>query len=228
MDFFSPENKFMSMLNSAVDFILLNLLAIVCSIPVVTIGAAATAKYYVAMKIMRGEAPAIAKSFFKSFKENFRQSLGLEVIAALLLAVMAGDWYVVFYMDMGNLQTPVFVIAVLFTVIAAFIYVYLFPLLARFRFTNREIVKYAFMIAVTNFGNTLLLVLYTAIVYGASLYLFPLLPVVYFVTSTVALLLGSAVYVRVFRKFEPKEETEGENGEDPGLEMKQESEETEQ
>lgn len=203
MEIFNVEGRLMKYMNSIVDFMYLNILAIVCSLPVLTIGAATTAKYYVGMKMLRGEAPSVTQSFFRSFRENFRQSLWLELFAAILLLILAGDWYVVLFGDLGRGKNVVFVITVLFTMVALCILCYLFPLLARFHFCNRQIVKFAFMTAVTNIGNTLFLILYAVFVYGASLYLYALLPIVYFVTSSVSLILSSAVYVRVFKKIEP-------------------------
>ena len=54
------------------DMIILNLLTLVLSIPIVTFGAAYTAKYYVSMKIVRGDEGTLFKPYFKAFKENQR------------------------------------------------------------------------------------------------------------------------------------------------------------
>lgn len=53
----------------------MNLIWLVCCIPIVTIGPSTTAMYCVARDIAKGEWPGIFKTFFKAFKENFKQSL---------------------------------------------------------------------------------------------------------------------------------------------------------
>ena len=57
------------------DLIALNLIWLICCIPIITIGPATTSMYCVARKMAEGEWPAVLKSFFKAFKDNFKQSL---------------------------------------------------------------------------------------------------------------------------------------------------------
>ena len=61
MGIFSFNSPFMSFLTKVMSYVLLYLLSFVCSIPIVTIGASTTARYYVGMKMVRGEEPAIVK-----------------------------------------------------------------------------------------------------------------------------------------------------------------------
>ena len=67
----SPPMKIMG---KFADLICLNFLALFCCIPIITIGASMTALHYVALKIVRDEEAYITRSFFKSFKENFKQA----------------------------------------------------------------------------------------------------------------------------------------------------------
>ena len=56
------------------DLIVLNILWLVCSVPIVTIGASTTALYSVMLKVVAGEEGYIMKGFFKAFQVSFRQS----------------------------------------------------------------------------------------------------------------------------------------------------------
>lgn len=70
------------------DLIILNLLCIVCCIPVVTIGPSIAAMFYVTLKMVRNEESYIVRGFFKSFKQNLKQGIVINLImlvAALLL-----------------------------------------------------------------------------------------------------------------------------------------------
>ena len=69
---FDVEGPLFSGLSRLADLFWLNVLFIVCSIPIFTIGASATALYYVTLKMVKNEECYITKSFFRSFKQNFR------------------------------------------------------------------------------------------------------------------------------------------------------------
>ena len=84
MELLRPDSEFMEFLSKVTDYIIINLLTVFLSIPIITIGAAHTAKFYTAMKIARGEEPSAVKSYFKSFKENFLQVTGAWMIILII------------------------------------------------------------------------------------------------------------------------------------------------
>ena len=49
-DLFQPDNLFSEVMTKIFDILLLNMLWLICSLPVVTFGASTTALYYVMMK----------------------------------------------------------------------------------------------------------------------------------------------------------------------------------
>lgn len=63
----------------------------VCSIPVITIGASLTAVFYAALKMARDEEGYVWKEFFKSFKQNLKQSILIELILAAFAAILLVD-----------------------------------------------------------------------------------------------------------------------------------------
>ena len=60
------DGKFINFLNKATDTLIATLLWLVCSIPIITIGASTTAFYSVMLKLVKDEESYITKSFFKS------------------------------------------------------------------------------------------------------------------------------------------------------------------
>ena len=74
MKIFDLDSPLMNVLNKMADLMWLNILTLICCIPVITAGAALTSMHYVALKIVRNEESYITRSFFKSFKTNFRQA----------------------------------------------------------------------------------------------------------------------------------------------------------
>ena len=68
---FNLDSPIMVFLSKMADLLILNLLALICCIPIITIGASMTAMSYVTLKMVRDEECYIAKDFFKSFRQNF-------------------------------------------------------------------------------------------------------------------------------------------------------------
>ena len=73
-NFFSMDAPLFRILSTLYDLIILNLLTALGCLPVVTIGASLTAMHFVLIAMVRDEEPDIARSFLRSFRENFRQS----------------------------------------------------------------------------------------------------------------------------------------------------------
>lgn len=112
------------------DLLLVNLLFVVRSLPVVTIGASATAMYYVLGRIRRQEG-TVTKDFFRSFRENFRQAT--LYWGALLLVALALYWN--FRLISGWTGTLYSVMMVLLILVSWFAVSWgslVFPLLSRF------------------------------------------------------------------------------------------------
>lgn len=92
--FFNYDNPVWRFIGKLGDLILLNILWIVCSIPVFTIGASTTAVYYVTLKLVRDEGDSTIRSFFHSFKGNFRQATAIWMVllaAGIVLGIVSGS-----------------------------------------------------------------------------------------------------------------------------------------
>ena len=152
MKFFSYESKFSQLLLKLCYACYLNLLWFVCSLPIFTIGASTTALYYSCLKIIRDEESHVAATFFRAFRENFKQATVLWLILLAAGLFLAGDGYILYHLRLSS-QGPV---AVLWTLIlavviaASVLYVivltYVFPLLASVENTNLAMLKNAFLI----------------------------------------------------------------------------------
>ena len=55
----------------------LNILWLVCSLPIVTIGASTTALFYVTLKMAEDRDDGLTRMFFKAFRENFKPATKL-------------------------------------------------------------------------------------------------------------------------------------------------------
>ena len=85
---FDMNNTFFRFMSKVADLCILNIICVICCIPVITAGASITAMYYVTLKMVRNEDAYIVRSFFKSFKQNFKQATIINLIMLLIGVVL--------------------------------------------------------------------------------------------------------------------------------------------
>ena len=88
MRFLELDSPLMQALNKLGDLMWLNVLTLICCIPIVTIGPSLTAMHYIALKIARNEEGYITRDFFKSFRANLRQGIIIGLILIFVLVVL--------------------------------------------------------------------------------------------------------------------------------------------
>ncbi len=165
MQIFSPDSEVMEFLSKVTDYIIINLLTLFLSIPIITIGAAHTAKFYTSMKIARGEEPSAVKSYFKSFKENFLQVTGAWMIILTVGLILAFDWYNVLY---GKAAAMPFILKAalgLLTFVVWAVAYCMFPFEARYKVTLKELFKASMVMALLNLPRMVLIFIVTFLPY---------------------------------------------------------------
>lgn len=74
MNWLAPDSKFMRAWSNLVDGVWINILMLVTSIPIITIGAALTAGHDACRRSIEGEGKGVTSNYFKSFKIQLHQS----------------------------------------------------------------------------------------------------------------------------------------------------------
>lgn len=152
MKFLSYDSPFGQLLLRLCYACYLNLLWFVCCIPVFTIGASTTALYYATLKIVREEDRGLTRMFFRSFRENFRQSTVLWLIMLAAGLLLAGDGYIVYHLRASSTGVPAvmwtLLLALLIAAAVAYVIVlfFVFPLVATVSNTNWAMLKNSFFI----------------------------------------------------------------------------------
>ena len=178
--FFSSEGPLMTYLIKIRDWMFLSVLWLICSIPVITFGVSTTAMYYVTLKMAKNEEVPVMKSFFKSFKENFKQGVLLTLIVLIVGALLALDclYFSRVSGTKGAISTGVFcAVSVCFLVLVF----YSFPFMAQFSNSVSGILKSAVVLAIRNLKRTgIILLLHAApvvlrfVAYEVYMSMFPL------------------------------------------------------
>jgi uncharacterized membrane protein YesL len=206
--FFNYDNPVWRFIGKFFDVFLLNLLWMICCIPIVTIGASTTAVYYVCMKLVRDEDGSTIKMFFKAFKENFRQATAIWLVLLAFLAMLAADLYIVIMMQTEQTQLRYVMIAVFIAlaVIWSGVSLFVFPLQARFYNPVKKTLMNALFLSLRYFPATLgMLILDWAFPLLAFFVVSILQPFVYFFGFALVAFLNSFVLLGIFNKYTPKE-----------------------
>lgn len=159
---FSFDNPVWNFIGKLVDMLMLTVLWALCSLPVVTIGASTSALYYVMLKLAEDKEGSMFWSFFRAFKENFRQSTICWLIMLAVGLVLGGDFYICYQMQGHAAAKTLMIVFIILAVVYFMILTYLFPVLARCEAGCKKIFFLSFMMSVRQFGWTLLMLVITA------------------------------------------------------------------
>ena len=207
--FFNMDNKFFVFMGKIADLCMLNLLCIICCIPIVTAGASLTALYYVTMKMVRNEEAYIFRSFFRSFKQNFKQATVINIIMLVAAALLYIDTNIAGKMGQpaGKILGMIFAA---FTLLYVMILLYVYPLLAKFYNSVKNTFKNAILMAIRHLPYTILMLLICAcpilILFIPSFQIqMSLIMLVILFGPAVIAYGNSHFFVRIFDKYIPEE-----------------------
>ena len=187
---FNYDGTFIQIMNKVADTICLSLLWLVSSLPVFTIGAATAALYYSMNKCVRRAEGGVWKTFWHSFRINFRQAAVLWLILVAVYGSLIACCYSSYLMCInGYLPKELFYFLLIVIAVITLWANFVFPYLAKFQNSNRNVLKNCVYITVMNFPVALLnLVALLVCILGVSM--FPLVivcaPGIYMVISCYA------------------------------------------
>ena len=199
---FDYDGPVMTFLSNSFDYFFLSVLCLICSLPIVTAGAAVSAKYYVAMKIARGESPTVIKPFFKAFKENFVKAFLVEITQLLVFLFIYVDYCYLKQQGWGNVN-KLYLVA--FAIVCAF-YIFMnmtvYPLIARYEMSVPAAIKGAFTLSLFKCVILLLIVAIWVATGFLSVCYYNLMPLFACVGTSLATRAHSEFLVKSFNKIE--------------------------
>lgn len=148
------NGKFYALVEEVAELFYLNVLWLICSLPIITIGASTTALLYVLMRKELGEDSYLLKDFFRAFKNNFLQS-SLIWVVILFFGSIAGYLEIRCIKTGGSMAAIAVVVLAFVMIVFLLILLYVFALLARFDNTVLKTVLNAFLISVKHIRETL-------------------------------------------------------------------------
>lgn len=212
--FFDLDSPMMRFLNKVADIVILNLVALICCIPIVTIGASLTALHYVTLKMARDEEGYVIRSFFKSFKQNFKQATGIWLIFLGTFAVLYVDFWIL-KEEVGTFFLVLKGVLLVATVLALFTFLYVWPVLSKFDNTVLRTIKNALFISILQLPRTIVIIVMNVLPF-VMLYSAKAAPFVLLFGLSVPALVTGYLNDKFFGKLEGRDENaEGEAKEVP-------------
>ena len=138
------------------DLMIVNILTVICSFGVITMGASLSAMYAVLFQRERDEGTvAVISTFFKAFVKNFLKATALELIVVLVVGVAAGDFW--FAMNAEQpIRTLYVAVGTIIALLALILFIMAFPQQSIYRNTLFNYLKNSLVLAMCAPGQTLL------------------------------------------------------------------------
>lgn len=150
---FRLDSPLMMALSRLTDFVLLSVLWFVCCLPVITIGPATAALYYVALKMVREEEIKITSAFFSGFKKNFKQGVIMNLFFLVAGIVLFLDYFIMAGVEgtYGTISSVCFFVMGIWLLCIMF---YAYPMQAQFYNTVRQTLINAAQLSMRKFLTT--------------------------------------------------------------------------
>jgi uncharacterized membrane protein YesL len=201
MKFLDIDGPLMQILGKMADLMWLNILTMLCCLPIITAGASLTALHYMVLKIARNEEGYITKGFFKAFKENFLQSTIIWCLFLVVAAVLAADYRILTTMDV-QVSNVVSMLLMVFAMLTVFTFVFVFPVQAKFSNTVKRTIWNAFVISIVQFPKTILMIVLYVLPYVMLYLSYTIFPIVFVFCLSLPAFLSAKLYNKFFLKME--------------------------
>lgn len=153
-----PTNRFFNFMSKVGDFIVLNLLFLITSIPIFTIGASACALYSCIKLRVTDEESTVFQDYKKAWKSNFIPATSITIVYIIAFVIFFFfSRYVAHHIQNFILLIPY----LLYFIVVSFSLLYVFPLQTTFINEPLTIIKNGFLTALRHLPATLGLFLCT-------------------------------------------------------------------
>lgn len=208
---FDINSKFMQIAMKAADLVILNVLTLLCCIPIITIGPAFAAMHYTLLKLYRDEEGGIFKTFFHGFAANFRQGVALTFVYLLFFGILFLDYQ--FGSRTEGIMRFVLYALPFLALIGGLSLCWVFPLLSRYQNTVFGTIKTTLAATLAHPFKSLMM---TALMIAPFLLLLATnlgVPVIATFGLSLCGFLRAMLYDPIFKKLETAREPEEENEE---------------
>lgn len=150
------ESPLMQLLTRIGDLILLNVMFLICCVPVITAGASLAALHKMAQEIVYDTDSSTFKGFFRAFRANFKQATLVWVVILVVIASLFCDYLLIitFFSGSESVKWMLGLLVVLAVLVSSAL-CYVIPLLTRYENNLRQHVSNAIILMFIKFPRTL-------------------------------------------------------------------------
>ncbi len=201
---FSLDGWFVKYGSKLWDLFWLNILTVICCIPIVTISTSFSAMHYVLLKIWRDEDHGITRAFFHSFFQNLKQNVPIQLLFLVVTYLLCVTTMLLWKNGGGMLLFLVAVVAVMLLCV----WLWVIILQSRYSNTVTNTFLHAMAASLAHPGRTLIMALAFLAPFFLLLFSYKVIVIILSIGLTVPGILQTYLYNDIFKEMEPKEETE--------------------
>ena len=202
------NSKLYHYMTKLAECMILSILWIVFSLPIITFGAATSALYYCAVKVIRKDGGSALKDFWQAFRANFRQSIIVTLLAfgTVILTVAIGTAIYAVSPQADTLKKIYIAYIILFSCGIAWMH-YVLSYIARFEAPVQTVLKNSLIICLMNLPSTLSFAVLFIAVIVVLIMTAPASGVALFLLPAAYALITSFMLEKIYRKYMPAEES---------------------
>ncbi len=200
MSFFSVDGPLYKFMTRLQDMMKLNFMWLLCSLPIVTMGAATTAAYTITLKMTDDKEGYIAGPFWKEFKANLKKGSIMGMIVLFALYALYLDIQLFQKAESNNMMF--LIVAIIGGFLLVMHSIYAFPLLARYENTVINTMRNSYSIAAKFLGKTFFLIVVLLVEYVIFTFSYPTIFVGLLVGPATMMLTISGFAMSFFRQIE--------------------------
>lgn len=207
--FFNIDSPIWRVMGFIGDLVLLNLLFILTSVPVFTIGASITALTSVEFRMIEKRTDFVARDYFRAFKENFKNSTIIWIVFAVFLFICVLNINLVYNTNPENRNMIMIILGIAMFFVSMTV-MYSLAMQARFVNSLKDTVVKAFMIGLSGWPYTIVMLLMMIVCAGISVQtvgsIIIAVPIWILIGFSGIGYLCNIMYLRVFRKVTARED----------------------
>lgn len=205
MSIFSTDSKLYRGMVRFWDLVKLNIMWIIFSLPIVTIGISTIAACAVTLKMSEDKEGKVVHEFIHEFKRNWKQGLPMSFITIISAWAVYLDFQLVGAAEEHRILF--IIVGAVAAYVLGFAHLYVYPLLARYENSLLKSLKNSFEISMRFFGRSVLLVIIVLFELALIFWNYTTMFVGFLVGPAVIMYTISAMGINIFRELEKRPET---------------------
>lgn len=203
MKLFDYDGPLMRALVNIGEMILLNVLFVLCCLPVLTAGASAAAMYTVAFHNLEGKGGHVCGQFFAAFRANFKKATLQWLVMLAVAALLYADFCIITQTDFAGKAVVEVVFVIVLTLYLPTL-TFLFPIQAYFENTVAKTLKNAVALGIAKLPQSVLMLLLNGfpllLLYFNITAFFRLIPLWFIIGFAATAQLDARLFRRIFRR----------------------------